>query len=498
MSNVIIEGQPVRGNDPDYFYHSLKLGESFYLGVGDIGFAIGYRYWRFSVFQTKNTLSPDFVEMMNVYFLQNSVTQSVVGVTATGGLSGFEAQNLLEENTDVWRDDFDGLFPTIIDFDFGRQVTLDEIKWRTSSNLDVGRDPTMVNIGGSNDGTQYNPHRFNVYSDVTDDRAAIVGDLFLDEFVFFNTIAPPSSGSSNGYTIYESKERQGPSIVTVANDTELLTWMQTNLAPSISDIESGLDSIINSGQVWLRPIACVNLVHEKISVRECKLAVDSKFVMSYPGIGITWYNLVEVRDESFNLLNGSLKPNGSLVYPTLETSPGGNSMRFSGDGQSMSFDLRPVDSVTTEIWCKFGDDFRDGVLFGFLNYAVICQDGKLGFTTTNLDSPEFYDLYGFDVSGKGMTGSYIHLVFTMQSEVDSDTNNKIYLNGVDQSLSQIVGEEFEDNRTFNSGKGRLAWVDNPTTPLQSLDFSCHVFRMYNTILTQTEINLNFAAFESRF
>jgi hypothetical protein len=86
----------------------------------------------------------------------------------------------------------------------------------------------------------------------------------------------------------------------------------------------------------------------------------------------------------------------------------------------------------------------------------------------------------------------------MQSEVDSYTNNKIYLNGVDQSLSQIVGEEFEDNRTFNSGKGRLAWVDNPTTPLSSLDFSCHVFRMYNTILTQTEIDLNLAAFESRF
>jgi nitrogen regulatory protein PII len=487
-------GQPPRGNNPDYYHHSLKLGESYYLGVGDIGFAIGYRYWKFSVYQTKNTSSPDFVEMMNVYFIQNSVTQSVVGVTATGGLSGFEAQNLLEENTDVWRDAFDGMNPTYIYFDFGKQVTLDEIKWRTSSNVDVGRDPTMVNIEGSNDGTQYNPHRFNMYSDVTDDRAAIIGDLFLDESVFFNTIAPPS----NGYTIYEAKERQGPSIVTVANDTELLTWMQANLAPSISDIESGLDSIINSNQAWLRPIACVNLVHEKISVRECKLALDSKFVMSYPGTGTTWYNLVDVRDESFNLINGSLKPNGSLVYPTLESSPGGDSMRFSGDGQSMTFDLTPVDSVTTEIWCKFGDDFRDGVLFGFLNYAVICQDGKLGFTTTNLDSPGFYDLYGFDVSGKGMTGSYIHLVFTMQSEVDSYTNNKIYLNGEDQSLSQIVGEEFEDNRTFSSGRGKLAYVTDTDTPFLSLDFSCHVFRMYNTIFTQNEISLNYAAFQSRF
>jgi hypothetical protein len=496
MSNVIMLGQPVRDNDPDYFYHSLKLGEYFYLGVGDIGFAIGYRYWRFSVYQTKNTSSPDFVEMMNVYFLQNSVTQSVVGVTATGGLSGFEAQNLLEENTDVWREAFDGMNPVVINFDFGRQVTLDEIKWRTSSNVDVGRDPTMVNIEGSNDGTRYNPHRFNMYSDVTDDRAAIIGDLFLDESVFFNTIAPPSSGSSNGYTIYEAKERQGPSIVTVANDTELLNWMQANLAPSISDIESGLDSIINSGQAWGRPIACVNLVHEKISVRECKLALDSKFVMSYPGIGTVWYNLVELRDESFNLLNGDLKPNKSAEYPELESSPGGNSMRFLGGGQSMTFDVRDVEQVTAEIWCKFTDAFVDGVVFGFYDYAVICQNGSIGFTTTNEVSGE-YDLYGFEIAGKGMTGSYVHMVFTMNVDIDY-TNNKIYLNGVEQTLTQIVGEESSGNRSFNSGTGRLAYVTNGGTPFSSLNFSCHVFRLYNTIFTQNEISLNYAAFQSRF
>lgn len=503
MSNVIFTGQPPRQateEDVNYYYHSLKIGDAaYYLGVGNVGFAIGYRYWRFNVLMTRNVMTPDFVEVMNVYFYQNSVTQSTTGVIATGGLLGFEAQNLLEENTDIWRSAFDGMMPVYAEFDFGRQVTLDEIKWKTSSNTDTGRDPIMVSIEGTNDtGRMWNMHRFNNYPEgVTEDRATIVGDLFLDQQVFFNTITPPSGG----YTIYDYKDRGGPSVVTVNGDSELLNWIQANLAPSILTVADGLNTIINSTSTWGRPIACLNLVHEKITTRECRVAVDSHFVMSYPGTGIIWYNLVDTRDESFVLLNMDLKPNKDLVYPQLETSPGGNSFRFLSGGQSATFDMRTAVSelITVELWCKFTDDFAGGMVFGFYDYGVYCIAGNIGFTTTNFDTNSgYHDMYGFDVTGLGMTGSYVHLVFKLGILDETYVNNKIYLNGVSQELSQIYGTSQPSNINFNAGLGRLAFSNNPTTDMGSLNFSCQVFRIYDADLSEEEIALNYAAFQSRF
>lgn len=503
MSNVIYTGAPLRTTvegEVNYYHHSLKIGDNaYYLGVGNVGFAIGYRYWRFNVYLTRNVMAPDFVEVMNVYFYQNSVTQSTSGVIATGGLSGFEAQNLLEENTDVWKDAFDGRTPVYAEFDFGRQVTLDEIKWKTTSNTDTGVDPIMIAIEGSNDPDGvWKMHRFNDYvGGVTEDRSTIVGDLFLDEQVFFNTIPPPTGG----YTIYEYKERGGPSVVTVSDDEGLLTWIQSNLAPSILTIEDGLLTIINSTETWYRPIACINLIHEKITTRDCKVSVDSHFVMSYPGTGNVWYNLVETRDESFELLNMDLKPNSSLIYPQLESSSGGNSFRFLGGGQSADFNIRTntSDPISVELWCKFTDVLDEGFLFGFYDYGVHISDGNIGFTTTNLDIVSGnYDLYGFDTTGKGMTGSYIHLVFIVGVTSGTYIYNKIYLNGTEQELSQIFGSESPSSINFNDGLGRLAYTTNTRSGIQSLNFSCHVFRIYDAQLTDDEITLNYAAFQSRF
>lgn len=502
MSNVIFTGQPFRQStevDINYYYHSLKIGDgAYYLGVGNVGFAIGYRYWRFNVLMTRNVMEPDFVEVMNVYFYQNSVTQSTVGVVASGGLSGFTAENLLANDTSVWKDSFDGMMPRYATFDFGRQVTLDEIKWKTSSNTDTGRDPIMISIEGTNDSDRtWNMHRFNNYpGGVTEDRATIVGDLFLDQQVFFNTITPPSGG----YTIYDYKERGGPSVVTVNGDLELLSWMQVNLAPSILSVEDGLVTIINSTTTWSRPIACLNLVHEKITTRECRVAVDSHFVMSYPGTGTVWYNLVDTRDDSYVLLNLTLKANDSLIFPELESSPGGNSFRFLGSGQSATFDMRTPtsDPITVELWCKFTDDFREGFVFAFYDYGVHVVGDALGFTTTNFDtSSGYHDLYGVAAFGLGLTGSYVHLVFVM-SGLGTYVNNQIYLNGTQMELSQIYGSESPSQVNFNSGSGRLAWTTNLGSDIASLNFSCHVFRIYDTQLTSDEIALNYAAFQSRF
>lgn len=485
MSNVILYGRNRNLED-----HTIKLNNLGYwtLGVGNTGFATGYRYWGISV--NSNRSGTDYVEMTNIYFLQNSQTQSFTGVTAYGGLEGYEASNLMVDDSNVWRDNWDGLESKIFYFDFGREVTFDEIKWRTTPNSS-DYDPIDFDLFGTNDMEgDLNYHRYVYYDDLTTEREYLLSDIKIDENVFFNTITPPS----DGYTLYITKEREGPSIITLNDDVELLNWGLANLSDELESAEQCLTGIITSRSKSAP--ACLNFQHEIVTMRSCVIAVDSSFVMSYPREGTTWFNLRYLVDDSFNQINAILKPNSSLVYPTIVDSPGGKSMKFIGGGQSATFDARSPLSVTVEVYCKFEDSFRNGIMWGFENYGVICQNGYIGYTTGDLsDLTRRVDTYGFTASG--LTGSYVHLVFQMTSESDSYTTNKIYVNGVEKDLFQVYGSENTSNRNFNSGNGRIGFWNGRSYSI-SLPFECQVFRLYNTLLTEEEISLNYSAFQSRF
>jgi hypothetical protein len=82
----------------------------------------------------------------------------------------------------------------------------------------------------------------------------------------------------------------------------------------------------------------------------------------------------------------------------------------------------------------------------------------------------------------------------MRSDVDY-TNNKIYVNGVNQSLSQQYSSESASNRNFNSGYGTICgWLYGGYYMNQQVS----TFRVYNRSLTQTEVTQNYNAQKSRF
>lgn len=517
MSNVILKISD-REIYSLYSDHSLKI-KKFLLGVGNRGFAVSYRFWSFQIDTIRNS-EASYTEMTNVYFLQNGVTQSVDVVTATGGLEGFPASNLLIEDSSIWRDNS----PTVsINFDFGKEVTLDEIKWKTTSNSS-DYDPIVITIFASNDEQTYVQLCQTAYEALTTNRSEIVGELKLDSNVFFNTISPPSGG----YTIYSPKEKLGPSITTTSDDEEMLTVLKGAFPrQEIDTIGQGFSSLIKSTDI---DSICLNFIHETVTMRDCLIAVDASMPMSYSRLEIgdkddrdpkegTWYNLREVYDIDDAQMNLKFYPSNDdpVVYPTSVSSPGvgGLSIDFSGNRQSAEFypmynrdGLIEYDSLTAEIYCKFRDNLPDGVIFGFQTYGVHCLDGYIGFTTTN-DTKSItgtYDTYGFTASG--VTGSYVHLVFTFNYATSSYSDNKIYLNGQDMSLFQVFGVERSENKTYNSGLGRLSWMapgqpreiggEPQYSPLDSLSFEVQVFRLYNTLLTEEEIALNYTAFQSRF
>jgi hypothetical protein len=83
----------------------------------------------------------------------------------------------------------------------------------------------------------------------------------------------------------------------------------------------------------------------------------------------------------------------------------------------------------------------------------------------------------------------------MRSDV-AYTNNKIYINGQNQSLSQVLSTENASNRNFNSGNGRISsWLadNNYYIPMDLAQF-----RVYNRSLSAQEVLQNYNASKKRY
>lgn len=223
------------------------------------------------------------------------------------------------------------------------------------------------------------------------------------------------------------------------------------------------------------------LVHSpKIVTDGLVFCLDAGTSKSYPGTGTTWTNL-EGNRSNVTLTNG----------PTFDTSNGGN-IFFDGTNDYADFSISGLTSTTTvEMWAKV-TNLNERMFFGWLRYDVYCVNNELGFNTSNGD---VHGLSPTTTNNLGLLNNWKHYVFEMRSDV-SYTNNKIYVNSIQQSLSQQRGTESSTYRNFNSGNGRIAgWrQDN----LYRMPMNLAVFRVYNKALTAPEIDYNFNFYRKRF
>ena len=211
------------------------------------------------------------------------------------------------------------------------------------------------------------------------------------------------------------------------------------------------------------------------------LALDAADKNSYPGTGTTW------RDLSGNNNNVTLT-NG----PTFSNTNGGD-ISFDGSNDYADFYAPNITSIASvELWSKLGSAYSDKMIMGWLAYDVWCSGGALGYNTFNGD---VYGISSATVSSLGLVNNWKHYIFEMRSDV-SYTNNKIYINAVSQTLSQQASSEFAGNRSLNGGNGRIAASRN--TLDYFMQMNCAVFKVYNRILTATEVLQNYNATKSRF
>jgi|UPI000482693D hypothetical protein len=212
------------------------------------------------------------------------------------------------------------------------------------------------------------------------------------------------------------------------------------------------------------------------------LNLDAGNTNSYSGSGTTWFDLSG---------NGS---NVTLTSTTFNPACGG-SIVFNGTSSYANFNanIGNANAVTVDMWVKTNslNAPTGSMYFGFGQYDVWTDTGNIGYNTSSADQ---YGITTSRAKDLGIEGAWKHLVFVMN--VGSKTNNKIYVNGVSQTMSQVQGVFNSANANFNSGAGRIAGWRNDSNWLMNLNVAS--FKIYNRELSQQEITNNFNASKQRF
>jgi hypothetical protein len=214
------------------------------------------------------------------------------------------------------------------------------------------------------------------------------------------------------------------------------------------------------------------------------LHLDAGNPLSYSGSGTTWNDLsgngsnVTLNNTTYNSANGGfLVFNNSTSYADFTASIGSTNV------------------VTVEMWVKpislLGSGGNGAMFFGFNYYDVWTSGGNIGYNTSTGDQ---YGIGSTQVDYLGIVGGWRHLVFVMNAS--SKTNNKIYVNGENQTMSYVSGTFSAANANFNSGAGRISGWRGDTSWKMNMNLAN--FKVYNRELSQQEITNNFNTFRTRF
>lgn len=220
------------------------------------------------------------------------------------------------------------------------------------------------------------------------------------------------------------------------------------------------------------------------SINGLILHYDAENAGSYSG-GSTIY------DISGNANDGTI----SLGYaPATVPSLGSNKIiRFPAtQNTKIDFNANELTSttITVEMW-TIAYSFASGMFFGFQIHDVWTQGGTLGYNTGTGD---IYGISAARVNTLNIAGRWTHYVFVMNA--GNYTRNKIYVNGVTESLSQQYSYQDTARANFNSGVGRIGGWRNDNNYQQVMDLG--VFKIYDRELTQAEITTNYNEKQSQY
>jgi hypothetical protein len=203
---------------------------------------------------------------------------------------------------------------------------------------------------------------------------------------------------------------------------------------------------------------------------------DAKFLASYPTTQSIWYDI-----SGFN-------NSGSLINGPLFNSNGWINFDGSDDYANYPFNGRSSTVNTVEMLVRWrSNPSGTGMFIGFTTYDIWTNGNALGFNT---GAGDVYGIPSARVSALNLIGSssanwrYYTFVFTNQV-----VNNKIYINSIQEILSQQSGTtNLTASRSFSSTFRLSGWNNDTNYPIPG-DFAS--VKIYNRELSQSEILQNY-------
>jgi hypothetical protein len=288
-----------------------------------------------------------------------------------------------------------------------------------------------------------------------------------------------AKASSSGTRTHKRGSELAPDAVgfirsTAKTDASFVDLVNKNFNQSFSLDSSGAisaKSYLTTNEYWASWTSTVisNLI----------LNLDAGNTASYPGTGNIWYDL-----------SGS-NTNGSLTNGPAFSSANGGSIVFDGvdDFCDISTSQMTSNLITITGFIKWVAG-TGRMFFGFSTYDVWTQNGTLGY---NIGASDVYGISSATVTSLGLIGNWAHYTFVMTKTGSIITNNKLYINGNLQTLSQQLGTT-GNSPGFSSNLRLCSW--NSGGFYGNLQYGN--LQVYNRALSQTEITQNFNAQKSRF
>jgi hypothetical protein len=219
------------------------------------------------------------------------------------------------------------------------------------------------------------------------------------------------------------------------------------------------------------------------------LYLDAGNSASYPGSGTTW-----------NDLSPLARPLSFYTTPSYSSSNGGF-INFQGNpnknyAENTSHPAYNVDDVTVEIWTKLNNSTSQSGFWiekGIVNtqYAAFMEGTGLRWRLSGADSL---------ISPEELTANYLsintwyQLVFTHTPGQQKMYRNAslLFTKSASTSLAKLDAHGFTVGAWYN---GNGATVENHG---YFIDAGISIIRVYNKVLTPTEISTNFNQFRSRY
>ena len=314
---------------------------------------------------------------------------------------------------------------------------------------------------------------FIKYSTTPDDKSIKAGNYAIG--VASGTTYGPTSSTSywsgisptaGGYTIYENKAANGPSIRVPSSSSVLIDYANRLYSGSSITTEEGALTYFNG----LNTVICTNINYEEIVTSGLTLLLDAGFTPSYPKSGTAWTDL-SFSGNNATLYNGptyNSSNGGSIVFD------GTNDFCLAGTGLAITGNLTVAAWVRPSSFTNLGN--------------IVSKSSNLGYRMRFQSDGSFWMYANANTITSPSTYSINNWFHTVG--VFSSSGLRMYING---SLVQSNGTAFSPS--YSAGSFIVGGFSSTQELFQGRIANVSV---YNRALSATEVLQNFNAQKARF